>query len=1218
VKLLIRLLWVVGAVAYAQTPVEKSLLWEISGNGLAKKSYLYGTFHVNEKISYHLPDDFYTHLLNADIVSNESNPETWNSIFDLLYNSMARTLKDSKNPFDLEPITQKQLIQLFNTRNFLKEMSSVNNGPKSDYEENTVLDMFIFQTAKKHGKKIVGLEDAKKSVINLIQTTRAELEKQMKAMEDGGTTVEARRNALNKLLKGRTEEAALKDFYRDKDIVMLDSLSKLSATPGNHKALIIDRNYIMTRSIDSLARQGSLFSAVGAAHLAGKEGILQLLRNKGYTVNPVNSTTTQAGRDRKKSLENLVVPPVVKTVKTSDGLFQYPELEMTIEIETLVSSLDLANGAFLNMNRIPLNNFLQKRKNYLHPQAIDSLTFEFVPGDIQEKKQSTVGAITRYDLLSKLKNGNFQRYRIYLTPLEAISISLSGVGDYAQKMEGRIFNTIQLPSLPAGWKTKTPVNGGFQVQLPAYCATYSDSENAKGPLLWQAFDTTDQSYYLVVEKQLGESFTSTNGWFLHSRLHNEFYMQQKLPETAQFTDYTKTTFESFTQNEHHNYRLKSVVHGDKCYLLIAVDAPEAQARKFFSSFTLAPFTPEKTTVYHSKKGKFTIEIPEKVNDAAIHGLNFASAVFNNLGGDEEDDFYRGDTFTSRNGHALEISETTFDRYESWLPADSLKTKLLNRFTREFKPRTFKYELQETEWNNYVPTYEPQEVVLHDFSYNPTTQTAVFDALVAAPHALHAEKIRVITTPERQLTLKTMVPYPYAQNLPFVEKAFSSFTLDPSDKPLPPNDRLQLFFDEVKSETDSIRNQALDDMDGLTLNDSDAARWIQWMQSYAFSNDEEIYKDQAYELLRGLKAPEILPFLEQAYRNPKAYSSERMTILDVMSENPTPAVYEKIAELMAFDLPLPDNAERIEQVFNTFKNYPDASAVLYPGILKHYAIDEYKAPLIDWCAHLLHLKKIDPKKLGSFQKVVLADAKLEQKRLQSILEEKTKTAKMHAKDEDYIEYVEESDEIPYNSFYQYVSVLKAIANKKAEVLIQEAYAMDIPEMQLEFLADDIQQGRATGVQIDSALAQPKLRFKTLVMLSRIDTYNKRQTLTDDEIAEAAMRFFDEVADDEPVQFLEKQTLNYEGHTLQCYFYESQPQKDGKPNGAKIFHAMLFLVRDGKIVPHVYFSPVVEEIDEENTAEKLKTIIIQESLNRQYDYAKFRKNNPLLPDFSNFEE
>jgi hypothetical protein len=168
----------------------------------------------------------------------------------------------------------------------------------------------------------------------------------------------------------------------------------------------------------------------------------------------------------------------------------------------------------------------------LHPEAIDSLTYEFVPGDIQMKKQSTEGAYTRYDIVSKLKNGNFQRYRIYLTPLEAISISLSGVGDYAEKMEARIFNTIQLPPLPSGWKTKSPVKGGFQVQLPAYCATYSDSENAKGPLLWQAYDPIDQSYYLVVEKQLGESFTPTNGWFLHSRLHNEFYMHQGLPETA--------------------------------------------------------------------------------------------------------------------------------------------------------------------------------------------------------------------------------------------------------------------------------------------------------------------------------------------------------------------------------------------------------------------------------------------------------------------------------------------------------------------------------------------------------------------------------------------------------------------------------------------------------------------------------------------------------------
>ena len=83
-KICAAFLLLLSFTSIAQT--EKTLLWEISGNGLAKKSYLYGTMHVNEKISYHLSDAFYKHLLEADIVSNESNPESWEVLFELLTN----------------------------------------------------------------------------------------------------------------------------------------------------------------------------------------------------------------------------------------------------------------------------------------------------------------------------------------------------------------------------------------------------------------------------------------------------------------------------------------------------------------------------------------------------------------------------------------------------------------------------------------------------------------------------------------------------------------------------------------------------------------------------------------------------------------------------------------------------------------------------------------------------------------------------------------------------------------------------------------------------------------------------------------------------------------------------------------------------------------------------------------------------------------------------
>src|SRR6185369_11985262 len=53
------------------------LLWKISGNGLAKPSYLYGTMHVSNKLAFHLTDEFFAALESADAVALEMDPSTW-------------------------------------------------------------------------------------------------------------------------------------------------------------------------------------------------------------------------------------------------------------------------------------------------------------------------------------------------------------------------------------------------------------------------------------------------------------------------------------------------------------------------------------------------------------------------------------------------------------------------------------------------------------------------------------------------------------------------------------------------------------------------------------------------------------------------------------------------------------------------------------------------------------------------------------------------------------------------------------------------------------------------------------------------------------------------------------------------------------------------------------------------------------------------------------
>ena len=59
------------------------------------------------------------------------------------------------------------------------------------------------------------------------------------------------------------------------------------ATPEGTERLINQRNATWTAALNNILKQNSVFVAVGAGHLPGEKGLLQLLRNAGFTVEPV-------------------------------------------------------------------------------------------------------------------------------------------------------------------------------------------------------------------------------------------------------------------------------------------------------------------------------------------------------------------------------------------------------------------------------------------------------------------------------------------------------------------------------------------------------------------------------------------------------------------------------------------------------------------------------------------------------------------------------------------------------------------------------------------------------------------------------------------------------------------------------------------------------------------------------------------------------------------
>lgn len=83
----------IGLFAFisAQSPTPNSLLWRITGNGLKRPSYLYGTIHITDERVFQLGDSLYAAIENAEGLAIEVNPE---NIAAMVVNGIRKDLND--------------------------------------------------------------------------------------------------------------------------------------------------------------------------------------------------------------------------------------------------------------------------------------------------------------------------------------------------------------------------------------------------------------------------------------------------------------------------------------------------------------------------------------------------------------------------------------------------------------------------------------------------------------------------------------------------------------------------------------------------------------------------------------------------------------------------------------------------------------------------------------------------------------------------------------------------------------------------------------------------------------------------------------------------------------------------------------------------------------------------------------------------------------------
>lgn len=586
-----------------------SLLWEISGNGLKKPSYLFGTMHVSDKLAFHLGDSFYTAIKSADVVALETNPESWqddysqsvffrggrrngNSLMNL-YSSRWEWPADHMRitTFAIDRYEESIKAALAVEPSMINGMLYRTYGRQAeDFEEDTFLDMYIFQTGKKLGKRVSGVENFQESEKLVMEAYKAMLRDQNK-----------KRRSYD--YEGMmTNPKKVEDAYRKGDLDLLDSLESLTVfSDAFQEKFLYKRNEIQANSIDSIIKKMSLFVGVGAAHLPGKRGVIELLRQKGYTMRPVRMDDRNSLQ--KENVDKIRINNTFTTQTGDDGFYSVSIPGKKFYRFTdwngmdVVQYADMVNGAYYMVTRIKTNSLSLGHSSDLVYKKIDSLLYENIPGKILKKTAITKNGYKGLDIINRTRRGDYQRYQLFITPFEVMIFKMSGNGEYinAGNESQEFFGSIKLKEFEtAGWQTWQPPTGGFSVQVPHTPALLKDNGFGTNRLEYAASDATTGNSYLIMKANLHNySFIEEDTFELNlmdeSYGYSDFIDKQLSRRFTSLNGYP--ALESKYKHKDGSFSsVRYVIQGPVYYAIIASyrnENPDTQ--RFLQSFAITPY-----------------------------------------------------------------------------------------------------------------------------------------------------------------------------------------------------------------------------------------------------------------------------------------------------------------------------------------------------------------------------------------------------------------------------------------------------------------------------------------------------------------------------------------------------------------------------------------------------------------------------------------------------
>ncbi len=259
-----------------------SLLWKIEGDSI-QTSYIFGTIHMLPQEDFLLKDKVKNAFNKAEVVYLELDMDNPSFMQDMMKYSMLEKGDELKAHMDS---TEYVFLNQYMNKNVGVGLKQLNKfKPLS-------LTSMIMTTLM--GKQLASYE---LTFINMVK----EAKKDLKGLETIESQIaifdkipyDEQIDDIIKMLKSPEETkklyANMITLYKAEDIAKLfESMDDYFDNDKEMmKSLLFDRNENWVKQISEISKKQKVFYAVGAGHLGGKKGVVQLLKSIGYKVTPV-------------------------------------------------------------------------------------------------------------------------------------------------------------------------------------------------------------------------------------------------------------------------------------------------------------------------------------------------------------------------------------------------------------------------------------------------------------------------------------------------------------------------------------------------------------------------------------------------------------------------------------------------------------------------------------------------------------------------------------------------------------------------------------------------------------------------------------------------------------------------------------------------------------------------------------------------------------------